>query len=122
MRLLVKRGIAAYLVAFIAVAAITAPLQSQAVEDPIARCHRIAGRAERICYLQFENSLTQIGGAGVLTCLAGFLGGSVPLAVIICLVALGISLLVAMNLAEQYNLCVEQAQEDLDVCIETNCT
>jgi hypothetical protein len=122
MRSWLRALVAVYMIGVVFLIGTVPPAAAQVEEDPIVRCFRTQQRSARQCYLIFENQIYQIGGAAAVSCLAGFLGGSVPLAVIICLVALGISLLVALNLAEQYNLCLEQAQSDYEVCVEVNCT
>lgn len=97
------------------------PVSAQINEDPMIRCFNTHQRAKRMCYLTLENQLIGIGGAAALACLAGLTTGG-ALAVIICLVALGVSLLVAINLMEQYELCVEGAEDSYEVCVEVTCT
>lgn len=121
MRIRLRPLAALYLAVAMLLIGTAPPAAAEIGDDPMVRCFNTHGRAERLCYLTLENQLYSIGGAAALACLAGLSGGP-ALAVIICLLALGISLIVALNLVEQYDICLANAQDVYEVCVEVNCT
>lgn len=90
-------------------------------DDPLVRCHDISRLARKACQLQLENALLNVAGAAALTCIGAFFIGNLA-AAILCLVAFGVGALLAINLYETYQNCIEQADLQEEICIETYCT
>ncbi|HKI03819.1 MAG TPA: hypothetical protein VKK31_17695 [Thermoanaerobaculia bacterium] len=99
----------------------SSPGETVIIDDPVLRCTRTGQLARRLCELQLENALLNVGGAAALACIGAFFIGNLA-AAILCLAAFGVAAFLALNLYEIYQNCVEQAGLQEDVCIEVNCT